>query len=196
MDSAATQDPRSSPAAVEAMDRLLALTGGLHHLLADVAARYDLTPQQAVVLRSLSRPRRMRVMADEMRCDPSNVTGLIDRIERLGLVERVPDPADRRVRLLSLTDSGRRVREDMQRDLLDALALQRLTSSELGQLLVWLRRLTTASALACAADALGCDLAASGAAGGAIVGADSAESCTDTTSRNQPPIEGPGLRGD
>jgi DNA-binding MarR family transcriptional regulator len=45
------------------------------------------------------------------------VTGLIDRIERLGLVERTSDPLDRRVRLLSLTPAGRKVREQIEREL-------------------------------------------------------------------------------
>lgn len=147
----------ASPEALEILDRLVALSGGLHHLLAEVAARYDLTPQQAVLLRSLKQPRPMRTVAHAMRCDPSNVTGLIDRIERRGLVERIPDPADRRVRFLSLTDAGRRVREDIQRDLTEAAVLQWLTPSELGEFLGLLRRITTTGTFACAEGAVGCD---------------------------------------
>jgi len=41
----------------------------------------------------------------------SKVTGLIDRLEERGLVERQVDPNDRRVKLLVLTDTGRALRQ-------------------------------------------------------------------------------------
>jgi DNA-binding MarR family transcriptional regulator len=37
------------------------------------------------------------------------MTARLDRLERAGLVERRPDPNDRRGKLIALTDSGRRV---------------------------------------------------------------------------------------
>ncbi len=37
----------------------------------------------------------------------SDVTGLVDRMERSGLVRRVPDPDDRRVNIVELTPVGR-----------------------------------------------------------------------------------------
>jgi DNA-binding MarR family transcriptional regulator len=52
----------------------------------------------------------MRELAERMRCHPSNITGLIDRLEARGLVERCPDPRDRRVKGLALTPLGQRVR--------------------------------------------------------------------------------------
>jgi len=39
-------------------------------------------------------------------CENSNLTGIIDRLERRGLVERRPSPTDRRVRVLELTPAG------------------------------------------------------------------------------------------
>jgi len=42
--------------------------------------------------------------------EPSTMTGLLDRMERDGLVERRPDPADRRVLKIFLTESGARIR--------------------------------------------------------------------------------------
>ena len=42
------------------------------------------------------------------------VTGLVGRLERLGLVERVPDPRDARTRRLRLTASGRRAIADVE----------------------------------------------------------------------------------
>ena len=110
------------------VDRLMALGAHLNGLVAEVAARHGLTGAQASLLRSLDRPRPMRAVADQLRCDPSNVTGLIDRIEARGLVERTPDPADRRVRLLALTERGRAVRAGLEAE----LAVQVASASTLG----------------------------------------------------------------
>ena len=38
---------------------------------------------------------------------PSNITGIIDRLERKGLVERIRKEGDRRVALITLTDVGK-----------------------------------------------------------------------------------------
>ncbi len=43
--------------------------------------------------------------------EPSTMTGLLDRMERDGLVERRPDPADRRVLKIFLTETGARIRQ-------------------------------------------------------------------------------------
>jgi MarR family transcriptional regulator, lower aerobic nicotinate degradation pathway regulator len=49
----------------------------------------------------------MNELARLLDLDKSSVTGLVDRAERRGLVERVPSTADRRAVLVSLTDRGR-----------------------------------------------------------------------------------------
>ena len=36
----------------------------------------------------------------------SNVTGLVDRMESAGLVRRMPDPVDRRVNYVEMTEAG------------------------------------------------------------------------------------------
>ena len=43
--------------------------------------------------------------------ETSSMTGLIDRMERDGLVLRVPDPTDRRVLRINLTEDGKKVRK-------------------------------------------------------------------------------------
>jgi DNA-binding MarR family transcriptional regulator len=98
------------------IERVSAVTVALHRLVAEVAARSGITNQQAGLLRSLEQPRTMSALAAERACDPSNITGLVDRLERLGLVERRPNPADRRSRLLALTPAGRRLRATLRRD--------------------------------------------------------------------------------
>ncbi len=111
----------------DVVDSLLEVTSRVHHVVCSVAARHDLTPQQLELVRMLAVPVSMRAFAEELSCDPSNVTGLVDRAERLGLVERVPDPGDRRVRILKLTAKGRNLRNTINREvarsLSDALAL-------------------------------------------------------------------------
>jgi DNA-binding MarR family transcriptional regulator len=70
--------------------------------------RLELTPVQGIVLRRLdpNRPTPMNELAEALACDASNVTGLVDRLEARGLVERRAAPGDRRVRTLVLTREG------------------------------------------------------------------------------------------
>lgn len=78
----------------------------------DELAALGLHPMQALALRHLEqdRPEPMRALADTLRCDASNITGIADRLEAAGYVERRPSPEDRRVKTLVLTDSGARAR--------------------------------------------------------------------------------------
>src|SRR2546428_2815063 len=46
-------------------------------------------------------------LADDLDSSPRNITGLVDHLERDGLVERVPDPTDRRSVRARLTAEGR-----------------------------------------------------------------------------------------
>jgi DNA-binding MarR family transcriptional regulator len=82
-------------------------------VVAQQLARMGLTFVQAHALRLLDpdQPLPMHELARKLEADASNVTGLTDRLERLGLVERRPDPADRRVRVLALTPHGAQARE-------------------------------------------------------------------------------------
>ena len=53
----------------------------------------------------------MHHLAGALHCDTSNVTGIVDRLEDRGLVERRVDPRDRRVKRLVLTEEGEALRE-------------------------------------------------------------------------------------
>ena len=76
---------------------------------------FDLSPAQCHVLHLIEpgRPLPMRRLADTLSCDASNITGLIDRLESRGLVERQTSATDRRVKALQLTATGKRVRADL-----------------------------------------------------------------------------------
>jgi DNA-binding MarR family transcriptional regulator len=67
--------------------------------------------------------------------DKSNVTGIVDRLERASLAQRTPDPYDRRVIQIRLTPEGRRLRDFVQqqheariRDLLGAVGIGQLSA--------------------------------------------------------------------
>lgn len=125
----------------ELVGRLLHVTGWIHVRIAAIAARHGLTPQQAKLLRTLDTPHPMSALAGHLGCDPSNVTGLIDRIEHRGLVERTADSTDRRVKLLSLTPAGRRLRDEADRELvIEVVALGGLDRTDVENLVVLLGR--------------------------------------------------------
>ncbi|MDC0710616.1 MarR family transcriptional regulator [Stigmatella sp. ncwal1] len=80
-----------------------------------LAAEFELSPVQAHVLRMLGcGPQPMSALADYLSCDASNVTGLVDRLEGRGLMERRSAEHDRRVKMLCLTEAGRALRQRLQ----------------------------------------------------------------------------------
>jgi MarR family transcriptional regulator, organic hydroperoxide resistance regulator len=76
-------------------------------------AELGLTFAQAHALRLLDpeQPLPMSVLAQQLVCDASNVTGIADRLESRGLIERRAAGADRRVKVLALTSAGAEIRE-------------------------------------------------------------------------------------
>jgi DNA-binding MarR family transcriptional regulator len=97
----------------------------------DIQAEYGLKPPQFFALNALDEPAPMSSIANVLRCDRSAVTWITDRLEERGYVERRSDPSDRRVKLLALTDEGRRVREEIRSRLsTPPEALQRLSVAE------------------------------------------------------------------
>ncbi len=77
-----------------------------------IASEFDLSPPQVMALRQLDpdEPKPMSELAVALRCDNSNVTGIVDRLEDRGLVERRPGEHDRRVKMLMITERGAQVR--------------------------------------------------------------------------------------
>jgi DNA-binding MarR family transcriptional regulator len=79
-----------------------------------MAQEFDLAPQQMITLRILGGgPRKMSEVAQSLFCDSSNVTGIVDRLEKRDLVRRESAEGDRRVKLLVLTEEGERVRVEI-----------------------------------------------------------------------------------
>lgn len=84
-----------------------------------ILARYDVTMWAYIVLCALrDGPARAQAsLAAAIGADKTRLIPVLDDLQRRGLIEREPDPADRRVRLLGLTDEGRRVQRAVQAEI-------------------------------------------------------------------------------
>ena len=73
-------------------------------------AAADLNPPLFRVLNlvAAAEGRSQQAIAAEIEIPPSRMVALVDELEQRGLVERRPDPEDRRVRALFLTAKGKR----------------------------------------------------------------------------------------
>jgi DNA-binding MarR family transcriptional regulator len=79
-------------------------------------------------------PLSRRALADRLICDPSNVTFLVDRLEERGLVQRVVDPDDRRIKALSLTPAGVETRTRLATAAVEGPTFARLSPEQRRQL--------------------------------------------------------------
>ncbi|MFH8796895.1 MarR family winged helix-turn-helix transcriptional regulator [Streptomyces sp. NPDC017941] len=102
----------TGPAAVDTgrlMEQLSMALGAYYGDFTAAAGREHLTASQAKTLTVLRRgPAAMRVLAETLACDASNMTGIIDRLEKRALVRREPSPGDRRVKNVVITPDGER----------------------------------------------------------------------------------------
>ncbi len=73
-----------------------------------------LTPPQYFVLSLLSEQdgRPFKELAAALGCTPATVTGIVDTMEKKGLVARRPNPADRRSLLVQMTEKGKTLLKD------------------------------------------------------------------------------------
>ena len=77
---------------------------------AESGREHGITPQQGQLLCVLmAQPYGMRELCALLGLAKSSLTGLVDRSERLGLVQRAPDPQDTRAVRVSLTEPGGRL---------------------------------------------------------------------------------------
>jgi DNA-binding MarR family transcriptional regulator len=123
------------------LDLLLAQRGRLM----SVAHEFGLAPLQAIAIKHLEpgRALTMSELAQLLHCDNSNVTGIADRLEAAGLVERRALPSDRRVKTLVLTERGAAVRRAYDARLgLVPPELQALSDKDAERLLAIMRRAT------------------------------------------------------
>ncbi len=90
----------------------------------ETLAPWDITPSQLRALRVLARHGTMRLseLSDHLHIAARSTTEVVDALESRGLVERRPDPGDRRATLVEVTGHGASV--------LDAIRAARGTEAE------------------------------------------------------------------
>jgi DNA-binding MarR family transcriptional regulator len=81
----------------------------------DALAPWDLSPHQARALRVICEHDGVRLtdLAEALHIAPRSATEVADGLQDRGLVERTPDPGDRRAVILRPTDDGRRIRAEI-----------------------------------------------------------------------------------
>lgn len=85
-------------------------------------AEYDVTPVQYGILSCLWKEngQTAKQIAASLCLDGSTVTGILDRMENKGLVQRTPDPNDRRAIRVVLTEKGLELEKPIQQVIEDA----------------------------------------------------------------------------
>jgi DNA-binding MarR family transcriptional regulator len=127
-------DPAAA-ARAEVIELLFGYVRRLESHFEGIAKAHDLTPMQAKVVLQLREPAPMRSLSDNFCCDPSNITGIVDRLEERGLLTRSEDPNDRRVKTLQPTAAGRRLREAFEAALFrEVPGMKGLTKADLKEL--------------------------------------------------------------
>jgi DNA-binding MarR family transcriptional regulator len=139
----ATHRPRRESPADEAWGLLHTLMTSQRRRFMAIASELDLHPAQSGALMQMSEdePLSMHQLAANLHCDNSNVTGIVDRLEARGLVERRAHEHDRRVKQVVLTPLGAELRERIKAGMRTAPeALTRLSPADQRTLRDILRR--------------------------------------------------------
>jgi len=102
------------PIAQEILRLVVGLTERMRAHFAKVTTDFGLSPMEGRALFRLEEPLPMGELAGALGCDASYITGITNRLEEQGLVERQVDDADRRVKNLVVTSKGKELRETMR----------------------------------------------------------------------------------
>lgn len=141
------------PDAIRASGALLAADTALgHRIQQEAVAPTGLDPTILDVLVRLDQAPANRLRAVELSrqilMSPSHVSRTLDRAAEIGLVQRVPDPDDRRASLVVLTVAGHQVVEDFAPRLaavIDRVIDQELNTAEVDMLVELLTRVERAA---------------------------------------------------
>ncbi|OBC07486.1 MarR family transcriptional regulator [Mycobacterium sp. 852013-50091_SCH5140682] len=84
-----------------------------------VLAAHGLSMWGYVVLLALDRApvRTQAALAEAIGADKTRIIATLDELQQQGYIERSPDPEDRRVRLLAITEAGRAVKDAAQAEI-------------------------------------------------------------------------------
>ena len=104
-DGAGQRDPASDESLSEAF---FSVARQLREMSQEALAPWDITPAHLRALRVLRRHGTMRLseLSDHLHIAPRSTTEVADALESRGLIERRPDPGDRRATLVEVTEPG------------------------------------------------------------------------------------------
>jgi DNA-binding MarR family transcriptional regulator len=106
-----------NPQPLTLVDGLFQLSFLLHQTLAQIATEHDLSIIQVRLLGILrDREPGMIELARYLKLEKSSLSGLVDRAEQRGLVERIPSPGDRRGTRIRVTAQGRRLSRVVEKE--------------------------------------------------------------------------------
>ena len=88
----------------------------LREMSQESLAPWDITPAHLRALRVLKRHGSMRLseLSEHLRIAPRSTTEVADALESRGLIERRPDPRDRRATLVEVTGPGTEVLDEIR----------------------------------------------------------------------------------
>jgi DNA-binding MarR family transcriptional regulator len=111
--------PEAEVAATEALAALRVASHGFRTTMDRWLERHDLSEGRMSVLWRLRFKVSMTLgdLAESLDVSPRNITGLVDHLERDALVERFPDPDDRRSIRVRLTPAGKQKLSDIKKEM-------------------------------------------------------------------------------
>ncbi|WP_323959855.1 MarR family transcriptional regulator [Arthrobacter sp. JZ12] len=114
----------SSPDSAGLGDLMHAAFRGLRRKWSQQLEPFGITPHQARALRAIAQAAhapssapalRLRELADMLHIAPRSATEVVDVLQENGLVQRAPDPSDRRATLVFLTSDGEELLQQIRR---------------------------------------------------------------------------------
>jgi MarR family transcriptional regulator, organic hydroperoxide resistance regulator len=127
-------DPEIKSDVDRVLEAIIYLYTESRRITKEMARRADLTGPQLTVVKMLEQIGDLSLseLSERIRAQNSTVTGIIDRMEREGLVTRERSREDRRVVFIRLTTKGRKLAEDVPVEPWEIFrsALESLTASE------------------------------------------------------------------
>lgn len=132
-----TGDVSRDELVAQVADLVLRVVAEITERWEEVTAEVNLSAAHIKLLRKLltTGDLTMGGVADHLACDPSLATVAVDRLELRGLVVRVTDAADRRVRRVQLSPAGQKLVQGVWAKMAEATPLARLDNQQLARLL-------------------------------------------------------------
>ena len=130
----------------ELFDAMAEFLGGLLRRGEKLAGEFGVPVFGLKALHRLGNPVTMKELGRQLHCDPSFVTMIADMLEERGLAKREPNPTDRRLKNLVLTDDGLELKRRLERTLIGQMPWSHaLDMSERANLLELLRKMNRAA---------------------------------------------------